>query len=627
MRHRFIAVSLCLMLGAAPIRHAFSAPKADPNALGADLIIAIRMRDSGGVSKALAQGADPNFRNWLGLTPLMFAAAAADPPLLRLLIEKKADVEAKSIYGTALTFAALGGNPENVQLLLGKGANLLPDRIDGITPLMIAASQGYVPVAKLLLAKKPDLNRKDGEGQTALMHAARSGQTEIARLLIAQGATINLADKKGLTTLMYAAKGGHGETAKLLLQRGANVNAVDLQGRTALMLAARYAEDPTLLRELLSRKANAVATDKQGRTALRLAEQRGNPECIRLLSSTSENLPARSDDAAKSRQAAQAGLAQIQRSVASFSKTVGCTSCHHQGLALITTGAARDKGIPVDEKLASTEMEKIYKEMVAGPKPAYHQALTDPNVEKMIPAIDMEEFSIAMSFALMGVDAHHKPADESLSTAVRLLAKQQSKEGNWRFTLPRVPMQSSYFSVTAQTVRLMKAYATKEWEGEAAERIGRAKAWMKNAPVRSTEDMTFRLLGLKWAGATTQELQAETRALLESQRPDGGWASEPTLRSDAYATGQALYALRQAGGISADDPAVRRGREFLLRTQDEDGTWFVNKRAIPANTYLDAEFPHGHSQYASFNATCWATMALLQDLPDTPAKRHVAEAP
>jgi hypothetical protein len=37
----------------------------------------------------------------------------------------------------------------------------------------------------------------------------------------------------------------------------------------------------------------------------------------------------------------------------------------------------------------------------------------------------------------------------------------------------------------------------------------------------------------------------------------------------------------------------------------------VNRRAIPANNYFDAAFPHGQSQYASFNATCWAMMALL----------------
>src|ERR671925_1136895 len=83
------------------------------------------------------------------------------------------------------------------------------------------------------------------------------------------------------------------------------------------------------------------------------------------------------------------------------------------------------------------------------------------------------------------------------------------------------------------------------------------------------------------------------------------------LQSDAYATGQALYALHIAGGLPVTDPAYQAGVQFLLRNQEEDGSWFVSKRAMPANNYFDAGFPHGQSQYASFNATCWATMALL----------------
>ena len=44
------------------------------------------------------------------------------------------------------------------------------------------------------------------------------------------------------------------------------------------------------------------------------------------------------------------------------------------------------------------------------------------------------------------------------------------------------------------------------------------------------------------------------------------------MTSDAYATGEALVALEQAGfGLS--DPAFRRGVEFLLRTQLQDGSW------------------------------------------------------
>jgi hypothetical protein len=107
-------------------------------------------------------------------------------------------------------------------------------------------------------------------------------------------------------------------------------------------------------------------------------------------------------------------------------------------------------------------------------------------------------------------------------------------------------------------------------------------------------------------------LHGAAAEILADQRPDGGWAQAPGSQSDAYATGQALYALRVGGGVKASNPAWRRGMRFLLRTQDADGSWFVNKRAVPANNYFSTGFPHGESQYASFNGTCWALLALLK---------------
>ena len=87
------------------------------------------------------------------------------------------------------------------------------------------------------------------------------------------------------------------------------------------------------------------------------------------------------------------------------------------------------------------------------------------------------------------------------------------------------------------------------------------------------------------------------------------------MGSDAYATGQALYALREGANVKTSEGFYDRGVQYLLRTQDEDGSWFVNKRTNPGNNYFDAGFPNGQSQYASFNGTCWAMMALLETLP------------
>ena len=96
-----------------------------------------------------------------------------------------------------------------------------------------------------------------------------------------------------------------------------------------------------------------------------------------------------------------------------------------------------------------------------------------------------------------------------------------------------------------------------------------------------------------------------------ASRADGGWGQIPTIASDAYATGQALTAVAEAGSLAVTDPVYRQGVQFLLNTQLEDGSWYVRTRAVPVQPYFESEFPHGSDQFISAAATNWATMALI----------------
>jgi N-acyl-D-amino-acid deacylase len=83
------------------------------------------------------------------------------------------------------------------------------------------------------------------------------------------------------------------------------------------------------------------------------------------------------------------------------------------------------------------------------------------------------------------------------------------------------------------------------------------------------------------------------------------------MKSDAYATGQTLVALRDAGVLTVSSPAYQRGVKFLLDTQASDGSWYVKTRALPIQPYFESEFPYGGDQWISAAATNWATMALI----------------
>jgi len=82
-------------------------------------------------------------------------------------------------------------------------------------------------------------------------------------------------------------------------------------------------------------------------------------------------------------------------------------------------------------------------------------------------------------------------------------------------------------------------------------------------------------------------------------------------------------ALRQAGALAVTDPAYQRGQQFLLKTQLEDGSWYVRGRAVPLQPDFEGGFPHGHDQWISAAATNWAAMALIAAAPSEGSKKEL----
>jgi hypothetical protein len=161
-------------------------------------------------------------------------------------------------------------------------------------------------------------------------------------------------------------------------------------------------------------------------------------------------------------------------------------------------------------------------------------------------------------------------------------------------------------------MRVLQLYAPPARKAEFDARIGRARDWLAAAHAKTTDDLALRMVGLHWADAPAV---AAGRELLAQQREDGGWAPNRSLASDAYATGEALWALREAGVLKPADAAYRRGVEFLLATQGHDGAWYVRSRAPKFQPYFQSGFPFEHDQWVSAAGTAWAVMALAPAIP------------
>ena len=186
------------------------------------------------------KGADVNAKNKNGATALILAADKGNAEIVSFLIDKGADFNAKDKNGTALILAADKGNAEIVSFLIDKGADINMKDSLGYTPLMKAVGRGHTSTMRILLDKGADVNTRTNDGYAALTYGAGSGHTDIVRVLIDKGADVNSKSSIGYTALMSAATAGHVDVVNVLLDKGADINAKTSVGDTALIRASKY---------------------------------------------------------------------------------------------------------------------------------------------------------------------------------------------------------------------------------------------------------------------------------------------------------------------------------------------------------------------------------------------------
>jgi hypothetical protein len=166
----------------------------------------------------------PDPEDSYGRTPLSWAAESGHEAVVKLLLDKGAELETKDTeYGrTPLSWAAETGREAVVKLLLDKGAELETKPNNGRTPLSWAAESGHEAVVKLLLDKGAELETKDTEyGRTPLSWAAGNGREAVVRLLLDKGAELGIENRSGWTALQLAALNSHDGVEQLLVIRGA----------------------------------------------------------------------------------------------------------------------------------------------------------------------------------------------------------------------------------------------------------------------------------------------------------------------------------------------------------------------------------------------------------------------
>ena len=164
-------------------------------------------------------------------TPLIIAALNENLDSVKMLLRYKADTEARGTVKvdnqviescTPLWAAAATGHLDVVKLLIERNANVDGRTLTNSTPLRAAAYVGRLDIVSWLVENGADVNARNNLENTPLMVACYNGHMPVVTYLIERGANVDFQDKQGNTVLHWAAKKGHLEIATKLLALGAS---------------------------------------------------------------------------------------------------------------------------------------------------------------------------------------------------------------------------------------------------------------------------------------------------------------------------------------------------------------------------------------------------------------------
>ncbi|GAB1214916.1 hypothetical protein ATERTT37_004097 [Aspergillus terreus] len=202
------------------------------------------------MSLLLDAKADIELENGDNLTALNTAVVAEEADVVKLLIERKANIHHRDGYGWSPIHDASYYRPnvEVVRLLADAGANLMETVPDGRSPLHIAARNARPDIVAILLEYRGalDIEQRTEDGETPLIHAVLGNNLEC------HGAALHLACTVLNLTMVTE-----------LLDRRADVNQQVLGLRSTPIRAACLPENAP---KSYSRHANLDKIDQIVRT-------------------------------------------------------------------------------------------------------------------------------------------------------------------------------------------------------------------------------------------------------------------------------------------------------------------------------------------------------------------------
>jgi len=239
------------------------------------------------ISLLLKAKADPNLcDDEVKVTPLAIASSTGQVNVMKLLIDKKAEIDlSNSKNETPLHQAVCNKQLDVVKFLLESKANIESNNQQEETPLWIAISTNDKSIVQYLIDQKANINHHN-LGERTILHALASNDNiQLASeflSIFSSKISIDSKDIFGATPLMLAAENGSINIIPLLLESKANIESEDLKGNTPLMYAATR-NQIDVIKFFLKQRIPTDSKNKNGETAYSIALNKGFKEVSDLL--------------------------------------------------------------------------------------------------------------------------------------------------------------------------------------------------------------------------------------------------------------------------------------------------------------------------------------------------------
>ncbi|MBZ5617272.1 MAG: hypothetical protein LAQ69_00870 [Acidobacteriia bacterium] len=198
---------------------------------------------------------------------------------------------------------------------------------------------------------------------------------------------------------------------------------------------------------------------------------------------------------ARIQEAATRAVAIIQKSQNNWYAKASCVSCHQQVFPALAFRAAREHGIPVDEKAAHADAAAAF---------GFYS-----NLERAAEFTYVIDPALNDSYGMIAANA--AGVRPSLVTAVyaRLVAARQEPDGHWETGDVRPPQSYSPFTTTAITVRAIQLYGHPSQKADVLTRVARARSWLVFPPASRDRGARVptagRLLGRRGSGHAPED--------------------------------------------------------------------------------------------------------------------------